>query len=205
MALAFPNELAKHMRAVGNKERAEEEARLARRAKRQESTQSSADGAKGGSATPGTPGSAPAKGGVLGERAPEAGQKRVSKKEQARNAKMNEANQHRSANSTASMMIGRGGASRFGKTSYAWMNIASTPTSSAARPNAPGTPGTPGPATPSHQAAAFNFPTGRRFGEWREDTEKGAGIQLRDLIYSLEANTKGEQQSIRMRALEMLK
>lgn len=33
-------------------------------------------------------------------------------------------------------------------------------------------------------------PGGRRIGEWREDRERGAGIQLRDLVSVLEADGK---------------
>lgn len=186
--MAFPNELAKQLRGLAAREREAEDARLAKRARRA-SNAPGADGDKG--STPGTPASGAA-GGLLGERAPEAPEpKKLTKKEQAKlhSARLDEAHQHSTANATATSFLG-GGSSRFGsKKSYSWLTSGSG-TSTPTRPNPVGGGllgggnADPRPATPGLIGLTGN--AGRRLGEWREDREKGAGIQLRDWVNTLE-------------------
>lgn len=165
---------------------------------------------------PGTPGSSSAGGGagggLFGERAPEVEPKKLSKKEQAKlqNARLDEAHQHRSANSTVSNFLGAG-KSRFGKT-YSWMTAAAAAGSPTvpSRLNTLGGGGGGGRAGGSlGSTAADNSPVsaggalglsgnaGRRLGEWREDRDKGAGIQLRDWIRVLEDEPKERNSLIR--------
>ncbi len=185
--------LAKNLRTVASQDRNIEEARLAKRAKRANNVPGSATSAKASPVTPGTPGSA-ATPGLLGERAPEVPQKKLTKKEQAKlaNVKLDEAQQHRASNNTASFMLG-GGGSRFGKKGkYDWMNAG-------ARGSGSSTPGRIGPGgigsnIPDPLSAGTSGPGNhtmagsKRFGEWREDHELGMGVQLRDWIRVLEAD-----------------
>lgn len=187
--VAFPNELAKQMREIGAKQRSLEEARLAKRAKRSNGAATPADSSKPGLAGPGTPRSGPAAG-LLGERAPEAPAKKLSKKEQAKlqNSRYDEAHQHRSANNTARLMMGSGG--RFGK-KYSWMTAATdtpsrnTPTGAHAGGGAGPTAGGTGLGRGGLAAVG-----GRRLGEWREDRDRAAGIDVRDWLRVLESDTK---------------
>ncbi|KAI9845894.1 MAG: hypothetical protein M1837_004429 [Sclerophora amabilis] len=195
--IAFPNELAKVIRAVASKERDIEEARVAKRARRLNNA-SSADASRSGSVAPGTPGP----GGIAempGDRAPEPEPKKISKKELARqqSARVDEAHLHKSANNTARMMLG-GGASIFGKKKgggYSWMNSGGSSGGANAlnKPNI-GLGGAAGGvaegSTSGSGTGPFTGALGKRIGEWREDREKGVGIQLRDLTNALEADGK---------------
>ena len=208
--IAFPNELAKQLRGIASKERSAEEARLTKRAKKASTGPTSADGSKSNSVAPGTPGSSGGAvgGGLLGERAPEVGDtKKLTKKEQAKlhSAKIDEAHQHRSANSTANHMLNSG--RRYGKT-YSWMNLGS------------GSAGGSGASTPTRLSTVggglggvagtmldgvgggllTGGAAGRRLGEWREDRDKGAGIQLRDWARVLETESKEKMSTARVLA-----
>ncbi|KAI9820064.1 MAG: hypothetical protein M1826_001054 [Phylliscum demangeonii] len=150
-------------------------------------------------------------GGLLGELAPEAeavapAGKKLTKKEQAKlqSARLDEAHQHRSANYTAQMMLGSG-KSRFGKV-YSWMNVGNTDNRSAGGGGLGGSGGIgAGAGAPAHgtgsrgighegasgggrsgPAAHGAAKLGQRMGEWREDGDKGARIQLRDWLLVLE-------------------
>ncbi|KAI9747905.1 MAG: hypothetical protein M1815_003792 [Lichina confinis] len=190
--VGFPNELAKRMRDMCAKQRSLEEARLAKRAKRSNGAAAAADSSKPGSAGPGTPKAGPATG-LLGERAPEAPAKKLSKKEQAKlqNSRYDEAHQHRSANNTARLMMGSGG--RFGK-KYSWMTAA-TDTPSRNTPTGAHAGGGAGPTADAAAGTGLGrggLPavSGRRLGEWREDRDRAAGIDVRDWLRVLESDTK---------------
>lgn len=164
------------MRAYSVQQRNLEEERLSKRAKRTSNATTPADTGKASPAAPSTPGSGSI-GGLIGERAPETGTKRLSKKEQAKlqNARNDEAHQHRSANSTARMMMGGGKSSLFKNKSYAWMTAGadasrmSTPT----RSNAPGDAGVAADGTMAGPASEGSHDRGwkeigrmeRRFGQ----------------------------------------
>ncbi|KAI9752745.1 MAG: dual specificity protein kinase kns1 [Chaenotheca gracillima] len=194
----FPNDLAKAIRSVASKEHDIEEARVAKRARRANTASSSADGSRSGSVSLGTPGpGTPA--GTPGDRAPDVEVKKVSKKELARqqSARVDEAHQHKSANSTARMMLG-GGSNFFGKKKgkgYSWMNTGGG--GPGASTGNKGNATTGGLETGSVEASAAGSAPGvlpgrwgRRMGEWREDRDRGAGIQLRDFVNALEADGK---------------
>lgn len=109
--------------------------------------------------------------------------------------KASEAQQHQQSVETArlatnSMLSGR----MFGtKKSYSWLKPggSSSGFSSPSRTNPPSTPTAGGAekvSRPGEQTAANQA---RRLGTWREDQEKGAGIQVRDILFMLEADGRG--------------
>lgn len=187
---------------MGAKQREGEEARLAKRAKKSGGTPTSADASKPNSAGPGTPGSGSGPiTGLLGERAPEAPAKKLTKKEQARlqSARHDEAHQHRSANNTARFMMG----SRFGK-KYSWMNTGAD-TSGTSTPTRTTPGGSFSGITNGANAAAagdgnLTSGGGKRLGEWREDRDRAAGIDMRDWVRVLESDTKEKSSIVRAMA-----
>lgn len=87
------------------------------------------------------------------------------------------------------MFVGKMG-SVFGKKKYNWMTGGGR--SGASTPARSGTPGPGGntAAAPAVQPEAMPLTTDsrNRLGNWREDKEKGKGVQLRDWIAALEAD-----------------
>ncbi|KAF4510846.1 hypothetical protein G6O67_002705 [Ophiocordyceps sinensis] len=177
------------MRDRARQEREWEEARLRKRQQRKEGgTDAGTTTSRSGSVAPGTPGAV----------APEP-EKAMTKKEMKKNQalKAAEANSHANQNLTSSMFAGLGGkGGLFGKKktgrTYDWMNVGrggsgtSTPTRGTPGPKGPN--GTLGPPAPTNHALTTE---GRnRLGTWREDKEKGKGIQLRDWITVLERDGK---------------
>ena len=133
--------------------------------------------------------------GLLGERAPDVDTRRsVSKKEQKRqaDAKATEAQQHAATNKTMNMALGLGGA-LFGK-KLSWMTKDSPsgsngfPVPSRASFNSQANSRTPNATGPGGSAGQTSG--GKAFGEFREDKEFGAGIQMRDVITTLEPDPK---------------
>ncbi|KAJ5552009.1 hypothetical protein N7535_000045 [Penicillium sp. DV-2018c] len=162
-----------------------EEKRAAKRAKRTSNAildeAGRADSVGPTGSTPSTP---------LGERAPILDKKTMTKKEAKKmhDSKATEAQQHAQSVETARMALSGGGRSMFGaKKSYSWLKPGGKASgfSSPARPM-PSTP-TAGPEKTSVGAPAPSQ-TQRRLGVWREDQEKGAGIQVRDILFMLEAD-----------------
>lgn len=168
-----------------------EDARARKRAKRSENAilgenGNRAETVEGSGSTPSTP---------VGEKAPSFDKRGISKKEARKmvDAKASEAQQHQQSVETArmatnSMLSGR----VFGtKKSYSWLQrgpAAGGGFSSPSRLNTgasspagekPGRPGEPTTAPP------------KRIGAWREDQEKGAGIQVRDILFMLELDGRG--------------
>lgn len=177
------NETISAIRDVTRTERDWEESRLRRRNARTEGAKESGTPSRAGSVAPGTPGATPTEGST----------KKESKKEQKKTAaaKAAEATNHASQNITSSMFVGKTGG-LFGKKKYDWMNP--KPRSGASTPARAGTPGAaagPG-GGPGGGAQAENTPltteSRMRLGIWREDKEKGRGIQLRDWVGALEAD-----------------
>ncbi|KAJ5682986.1 hypothetical protein N7462_006151 [Penicillium macrosclerotiorum] len=134
----------------------------------------------------------------IGERAPSlTSQKSMTKKEAKKlmDTKANEAQQHQQSVETArlatnSMLSGR----MFGtKKSYSWLKPggSSSGFSTPSRP-APSTP-TTGPEKPSRAGETPAKQTKRRLGTWREDQEKGAGIQVRDILFAVEADGRASK------------
>lgn len=130
------------------------------------------------------------------ERTPSFDRKSMSKKEAKKlmDSKASEAQQHQQSVETArmatnSMLSGR----MFGtKKSYSWLKPGGTSSgfSSPSRPGPPSTPtGGPGKATrPGEPTPASKT---KQLGTWREDQDKGVGIQVRDILFMLEADGRG--------------
>lgn len=124
--------------------------------------------------------------------APEPTEKAPTKKELKKNEKLkvNDAISHRDANTTTAKFIG-GGSGMFGKKKkYSWMTGGAAGTASGASTpgragpvGAPSTPGGPAQPAPPEKLTAD---AARRLGTWREDKDKGRGIQVRDWIAVLE-------------------
>lgn len=131
----------------------------------------------------------------IADRAPTFDKKSMTKKEARKlmDSKASEAQQHQQSVETArlatnSMLSGR----MFGtKKSYSWLKPggSSSGFSSPSRPNPPSTP-TAGPEKVSRPGEPPASQT-KRLGTWREDQEKGAGIQVRDILFMLEADGRG--------------
>ncbi|CAI7631050.1 unnamed protein product [Penicillium glandicola] len=176
---------AARYRAFIHRESSQEERRAAKRAKRN----SNAILDEAGRAESVDPiGSAPST--PMGERTPILDKKSMTKKEakKMQDSKATEAQQHAQSVETARMALSGGGRSMFGaKKSYSWLKPGgkSGGFSSPSRP----TPSTPT-AGPEKISLGESTPsqTQRRLGIWREDQEKGAGIQVRDVLFMLEAD-----------------
>lgn len=175
----FSNEVVTALRTSAAREREYEEARLRKRRNR-----TTGDGTpRAGSIAPGTPGSV----------APDPSEKAPTKKEQKKKAeaKVNEAASHAAANVTTAQFLGGGGGLFGKKKKYSWMT-GGTPGGPASGASTPGrimTQGLPGtPSGVSVPVAPERLTTDgvRRLGTWREDHEKGMGIQIRDWISVLE-------------------
>ncbi|CAP97238.1 hypothetical protein EN45_084870 [Penicillium chrysogenum] len=175
---------AARYRAFIHRESSQEERRAAKRAKRNSNAILDEAG-RGDSVDPGSAPSTP-----LGERAPTLDKKSMSKKEakKMQDSKATEAQQHAQSVATARMALSGGGRSMFGaKKSYSWLKPGGKASgfSSPSRP----TPSTPT-ADPEKTGAGESTPSQnqRRLGIWREDQEKGMGIQVRDILFMLEAD-----------------
>jgi hypothetical protein len=147
---------------------------------------------------PGTPGSI----------APESIEKAPTKKEQKKKAeaKVNEAASHAAANVTTAQFLGLGGGMFGGKKKkYSWMTGgaggSASGTSTPGRIMTQGLPGTPGPVV-NAAPERLTIEGVRRLGQWREDKEKGLGIQIRDWIAVLEDD--GQEKKALQRAYMFL-
>src|SRR5690606_28583817 len=109
------------------------------------------------------------------------------------------------ANRTAAVYFGRGfGLGGKKKKTYSWMTGGGSPamnTPVGGRP--PGGGGGPGEESGSPMegvqatgGSVFNA-WGKRWGEWKEDGDKGAGVQLRDWIAALEADGRESKAVVR--------
>lgn len=173
-------------------ERAAEEERLAKRRQRAAAKQAAEESSTAGTVAP----DASATG--AGQLAPMPDTKKPgTKKEQRKKdeAKATEAQQHAATNKTMNMALGLGGA--LGGRKLAWMSGGTGGSSNFPRPG----------ANQATKAAAKNaapagssLPAGRKWGEFREDKEGGAGIQLRDLVSVLENDGKDRRALIRAQA-----
>jgi hypothetical protein len=174
------NEVVLALRKAAQAERELEEKRIAKRNARTSGEVTS----RQGSVMPSTPGSV----------APEVSEKAPTKKELKRQAeaKTNEAASHAAANRTTEQFLG-GGSSLFGKKKkYSWMTGgaggSASGTSTPGRIMTQGLPGTPAGAVVSVAPQRLTQEGARRLGMWREDKEKGRGIQIRDWVTVLESD-----------------
>ncbi|KAI0997804.1 hypothetical protein K3495_g10386 [Podosphaera aphanis] len=128
--------------------------------------------------------------GTSGSVAPDTIEKAPTKKEQKKKAeaKVNEAASHAAANVTTAQFLGGGGGLFGKKKKYSWMNPA--PGGSGSSSSSIGRNSSLGNSTTSGLNSApverLTVEGVRRLGTWREDREKGAGVQLRDWITVLE-------------------
>ncbi|KAI1417977.1 hypothetical protein F5Y13DRAFT_150258 [Hypoxylon sp. FL1857] len=176
------NYLVDALTSAGKDARNAEESRLRKRLKRMEESAAKKDneGADGqsraGSVAPGTPGSI----------APESGEtsKPPTKKESKKAAKLAEAS---STTVNATLGLFAGGK----KKKYSWMTNSGGPGSGASTPRhstvgAPGTPGSTASAAKKAAQGPLTKPGVTQLGQFREDSEKGKNIQLRDWVVVLE-------------------
>ncbi|EFE44796.1 conserved hypothetical protein [Trichophyton verrucosum HKI 0517] len=175
-------------RRLIDRDESHEERRAAKRAKR------NADAILGADGRLPTPGASTPNG---LDRAPDI-DKKISKKDIKKiDVKATGAVQHQHAIETARMQT-TSLSSRFGKKGgYSWLKSSqpavsrsgfSTPSrlsTAAAAGSAAGGNGKPGSNAASIKAIR------KQFGDWREDKENGAGIQIRDLLFTLEVDGRG--------------
>ncbi|KAL1842318.1 hypothetical protein VTJ49DRAFT_5599 [Mycothermus thermophilus] len=176
-----PKNLMEAVREVARVDRDVEEARLRKRQKRLNPEVPPA-GSRAGSAAPGGP-----KDGAAPET--ETAAKAPTKKELKKSSKLAEASSTASTNQTLSTLMG-GFGRRKGKT-YTWMQqggAGSTPgTPKAAAAGDAGAAAADGGAQKAPEKTTLTAdPRYPRLGTWREDKEKGKGIQLRDWVTALE-------------------
>lgn len=189
-----PKSLPEKCRLLMDKDNSSEETRAAKRAKRGANAILGEGAGKSESAdVPGSGASTP----IMGDRASSVDKKGMSKKEARKmvDAKASEAQQHQQSVETArlatnSMLSGR----MFGqKKSYSWLNRGSAGGSGFS------TPSRTNAATPSaggDKAGRSGEPAtvpSKRLGTWREDKEKGAGVQVRDILFMLELDGRGSR------------
>ncbi|KAJ5586602.1 hypothetical protein N7450_006389 [Penicillium hetheringtonii] len=185
---------AERYRGLVGRETSSENRRAAKRTKRStnailgEGTGVRSDSVDLNGSAPSTP---------IADRAPSFDKKTMTKKEVKKmmDNKASEAQQHQQSVETArlatnSMLSGR----MFGaKKSYSWLKPGGS-SSGFSSPSRPAPP-TPTPGAEKSSAGKPGEPAAnqskRRLGTWREDQEKGAGIQVRDILFMLEADGRG--------------
>jgi hypothetical protein len=180
------NDVVAVLRSAALAEQELEEARIKRRMDRA-ATAAGGGAQRQASIAPGTPGSV----------APELNEKLPTKKEQKKKAeaKVSEVATHAAANATTAAFLSGGAGGRFGKKKggYSWLTGGSASgTSTPGRINTQGLPGTPAAIGPA-PVEKFTIDGARRLGQWREDKEKGRGIQMRDWVSVLEADGRAKK------------
>ncbi|KAI1388213.1 uncharacterized protein F4822DRAFT_238645 [Hypoxylon trugodes] len=170
------NFMVEALAASGKDARNAEEARLRKRLKRLEKPTDSKEGgdsSRAGSVAPGTPGSI----------APDSGEvKPPTKKESKKAAKLAEA-----SSTTVNQTLGLFAGGK--KKKYSWMTGGAASGTSTPRAQAGGAPGTPGAAATTSNKASRGPLTKAgvtQLGQFREDSDKGKNIQLRDWVVVLE-------------------
>lgn len=132
----------------------------------------------------------------IGDKAPGIDKKGMTKKEAKKmmDARVSEAQQHQQSVETArlatnSMLSGR----VFGtKKSYSWLNRgASTPSGFSTPPRH--STGTPSGVDKTGRSGEPAVMPPKQLGVWREDQERGEGIQVRDILFTLEVDGRGRR------------
>lgn len=169
------NPLSQYLRDYAYAERAAEEERLRKRQKRLQDEATAQNGSRAGSAAPGTPGSV----------APEP-EKAPTKKEQKKIAAQKHDASAESVNMTATKFLGGG------KKKYSWMTGGASNSPRTPARTSGAAPGTPASAvTPKAPENTALTPEPRtKMGSWREYSEKGKNIQMRDWISVLERDRR---------------
>ncbi|EEP78088.1 predicted protein [Uncinocarpus reesii 1704] len=192
--ITFPNTLAMKSRRLIEKDGSYEEGRATKRVKRNTDAILSGDTGRAGSIGASTPGGTTSTE-PAGEKAPDV-EKKTKKELKKAEAKVNDAVQHQHAVETARMATGGLSTSRFGgKKTYSWLSSSgatSTSRTSFSTPRAKPGVGSAGPSSgkPGGLVNGIRAPPGKRLGEWREDKERGAGVQIRDILFTLEIDGK---------------
>lgn len=173
------NETAKALRGLQQREFQKEQERLVKKSKRDAPTSSS---------TPTVEPTTPAATSIDPPSTPT-----MSLKESRKHiaSKKEEVMSHKAANATANMMMGIGG---FGgkrkKKTYSWMSTAGGGVGGAGQAVlAPA--GIATPTTPGATGGMDYWSGGSRLGSWRDDGERGGGVQIRDWIGALEGDGRG--------------
>ncbi|RAL05504.1 uncharacterized protein BO80DRAFT_373072 [Aspergillus ibericus CBS 121593] len=184
--------MSEKYRLLMDKDNSSEDARAAKRAKRSASAILGEGGAIRAESVdiPGSGASTP-----IGERAPSLDKKGMSKKEARKlmDAKASEAQQHQQSVETArlatnSMLSGR----MFGtKKSYSWLNRGPATGSGFSTPSRVNTATPPASTDKPGRSGEPAAAPAKRLGTWREDKDKGAGIQVRDVLFMLELDGRG--------------
>lgn len=131
------------------------------------------------------------------EKAPSIDKKGMSKKEAKKlmDAKASEAQQHQQSVETArlatnSMLSGR----MFGtKKSYSWLNRGAAATSSGFSTPSRVSTATPSGTSSDKPGREPAVVPAKRLGLWREDKDKGSGVQVRDILFMLELDGRGSR------------
>ncbi|PYI04144.1 hypothetical protein BO78DRAFT_177211 [Aspergillus sclerotiicarbonarius CBS 121057] len=184
--------MSEKYRLLMDRDNSSEDVRAAKRAKRSASAILGEGGASRAESVeiPGSGASTP-----IGERAPSLDKKGMSKKEARKlmDAKASEAQQHQQSVETArlatnSMLSGR----MFGtKKSYSWLNRGSATGSGFSTPSRVNTATPPASTDKPGRSGEPAAAPAKRLGTWREDKDKGAGIQVRDVLFMLELDGRG--------------
>ncbi|KAH8433506.1 uncharacterized protein LDX57_011140 [Aspergillus melleus] len=189
----IPKSIPEKYRMLMDKDNSSEESRAAKRAKRDANAilGESAGNKSESTDMPGSGASTP----TMGERAPSIDKKGMSKKEARKlvDAKASEAQQHKQSVETARLATNSMLSHRmFGqKKSYSWLNprpAGGSGLSTPSRTNAATPSATPDKTGRSGEPATV---PAKRLGTWREDKEKGAGVQVRDILFMLELDGRG--------------
>ncbi|KAI1972068.1 hypothetical protein LOZ51_005240 [Ophidiomyces ophidiicola] len=193
--VTFPNTLAMKSRKLIEKDGLYEEGRATKRVKRNSDSilgvENGRTGPVGGLlSTAATPTD------QADDRVPDS-EKKTKKESKKSVSKANEPIQHRDVVQTARMATGGLTTSRFGgKKTYSWLtNSDATSASRTSFSNSSRTKGgagstLPGAGPPGTLSNGVRAPFGRRLGEWREDKERGSGVQIRDILFMLEVDGK---------------
>ncbi|MCJ1284889.1 hypothetical protein MMC26_004226 [Xylographa opegraphella] len=189
--IAFPNQTVQILRKFTTIERSIEEERASKRSKRTVNGLLSGDISRSASVSGATPG--PGTPGTLGERAPDVDAKKLSKKDQKKQAdsKATEAQQHAATNQTLKMQLG----GTFGKKQPSWLTNTKATASASGFPvqsrMVSGSQSHNKSANGAGPNGAGGLPQNKRqFGDFREDKEGGAGIQMRDVVMVLDPEPK---------------
>ncbi|KAG0636927.1 hypothetical protein HOY80DRAFT_925010 [Tuber brumale] len=205
------NEAAKALRKLQQDEYAKELERLHKKAKKNGDPITGQLAAGAIPSTPGTPSAMSfAESGPPTPGADYMSDRKFSVKEskKARETKLDEAQTHRAANSTANLMMSKIG---FGhgkkKKTYAWManhsNAAGASALTSRRAVDGDNLGGPVDGTGATGGGQQRWNSGQRLGAWREDGERGGGVQLRDWIGALEGDGRGIKKGLIKSYLQM--
>ncbi|KAI3319082.1 hypothetical protein HD806DRAFT_509985 [Xylariaceae sp. AK1471] len=176
-----PNYLIESLLEVGKQSQNQEEGRLRKRQKRLEKLaekdkEGAEAGSRSGSVAPGTPGSV----------APEGGDSKTLSKKEGKKAAAKAAESSSGTTVNATLSLFTGGK----KKKYSWMNSgagsgASTPRAQSNN-NSGAAGGTGGTPTSKAGRGPLTKASVTHLGQFREDSEKGKNIQLRDWVVVLE-------------------